>query len=332
MTTALDQETEVDQIDDLAFVTMMGRLNRLSVDKHFDAYADIAWDDAELALDSTDPRLRLPASDPVASTDWYRGLTATEQAEVGLYRLAACMKMGWQFENLLQRGLLTYAFRLGNGDPSFRYLHHEVIEESQHTLMFQELTNRSGLPVRGMAGTVRFLAEVAIFRLVKVDPAMFFVFVLGGEDPVDHLQRTMLRDGVPHPLVERIMRIHVTEEARHLSFARHVLKRQVPRSGAVRRTALSLVAPVVMGAMARMMLRPPADLRRHCDMPRSAVRQAFRSAEGRRLLKESVGKTRKLCTELGLMTRAARMLWKAFGIWEEPVPATSAASSGSAAA
>ena len=317
-TAVLAQEARVDAVDQASFATMVGRLNKLSVDKHADAYADIDWDAPELALDRSDPRLGLPAVDPIAATDWYRALPPEARAEVGCYRFAAAMKIGWHFENLLQRGLLTYAFGLPNGDPAFRYLHHEIIEESQHTLMFQEFVHRSGLPVRGMARTWRFLAKLVIFRLAVVDPALFFIFVLGGEDPVDHLQRTMLRDGLDHPLVERIIRIHVTEEARHLSFARHFLKREVPTLGRARRFVLSLSAPVVMAVMARMMLEPPSDLRRHTGMPRSVVRQAYATPEGRRLLADSVAKTRRLCGELGLMTRPARWVWRACGIGEPP--------------
>jgi len=60
----------------------------------------------------------------------------------------------------------------------------------------------------------------------RLFPPLFFVGVLAGEDPVDHLQRLQLQgDRELHPLVERIMRIHITEEARHLSFARHLLTR-----------------------------------------------------------------------------------------------------------
>ena len=131
------------------------------------------------------------------------------------------MKIGWHFENLLQRGLLHTPSRSPNGSPEFRYLHHEIIEESQHTLMFQEFVNRSGLPVRGMPWICRSSAELVVPPRPPA-PALFFVLVLGGEDPADHLQRQQLRGADAHPLVERIMRIHVTEEARHLSFARHI--------------------------------------------------------------------------------------------------------------
>jgi hypothetical protein len=299
---------------------MVGRLNRLSVERHFDAYADIDWDDPALALDPTDSRLELPAIDPLRHTDWYAALPPDRRVTVGLHRWAACMKTGWHFENLLQRGLLRHAMALPNGAPEFRYLHHEIIEESQHTLMFQEFVNRSGLPVRGMPFLLRKLAEWFVVPLARVFPTLFFLFVLGGEDPVDHLQRRVLADSDTklHPLVERIMRIHTTEEARHLSFARHYLHRTVPELGLLRRVALAVIAPLVLGIMARIMLWPTGDLIRHCGVPRPVVRAANRSRAGRQLLKDSVAKTRRLFTELGLISPVPKTLWRAVGLWDNP--------------
>ena len=302
------------------FTVMVGRLNKLSVERHFDAYADIDWDDPEFALDPADPRFELPGIDPLRHTDWYASLPPAERAGVGCYRWAACMKTGWHFENLLQRGLLRQALELPNGVPEFRYLHHEIIEESQHTLMFQEFVNRSGLPVRGMPWGLRKLAEWFVVPLARVFPTLFFLFVLGGEDPVDHLQRRVLSnsDPKPHPLVERIMRIHTTEEARHLSFARHYMHRTVPQLGRFRRLHLALISPLVLGVMARLMLWPSGDLIRRHNVPRDVVRAANDSPQGRQLLRDSVAKTRKLFVELGLITPLSKPLWKAVGLWDSP--------------
>ncbi|HVW32321.1 MAG TPA: diiron oxygenase [Acidimicrobiia bacterium] len=300
------------------FEVMVGRLSRLSVERHFDAYADIAWDDPALAVDPADPRLELPDVDPLRHTGWYAAQPAERRAAIGCYRWAACMKTGWHFENLLQRGLLRHAFELRNGAPEFRYLHHEIIEESQHTLMFQEFVNRSGLPVRGMPWGLRKLAEWFVIPLARLFPTLFFLFVLGGEDPVDHLQRRVLADPdrAPHPLVERIMRIHTTEEARHLSFARKYLQRRVPDLSRWRRLHLALHAPIVLGVMARLMLWPSGDLVRHFGVPGDVVRAANRSPQGRQLLKDSVAKTRRLFIELGLVTPAAKLAWRAAGLWD----------------
>jgi hypothetical protein len=207
---------------------------------------------------------------------------------------------------------------LRNGAPEFRYLHHEIIEESQHTLMFQEFVNRSGLPVRGMPWVLRRLAETFVVPLARVFPTLFFLFVLGGEDPVDHLQRRVLADPdtTLHPLVERIMRIHTTEEARHLSFARKYMQRTVPELGFIRRLHLAVIAPLVLGIMARLMLLPSGDLVGHCGVPGDVVRAANGSRASRQLLKDSVAKTRRLFVELGLITPFSKTLWKAVGLWD----------------
>jgi P-aminobenzoate N-oxygenase AurF len=314
MSVVLDEEQQTDATT--SYRALVDRLSRQSVEKHFDAYADVDWDAPDMQVVAGDPRWEPLAGDPVTTTDWYRSLGPEERSSYGLYRIAASMKTGWQFENLLQRGLLVRAFRLPNGAPEFRYIHHEIIEESQHTLMFQEVVNRSGMPARGMPWWARLGGTVLVSACARWAPASFFFLVLGGEEPVDHVQRRTLQAGHPHPLVERIMRIHVTEEARHVSFARHSLRRIVPRLGPVRRRLLAVHVPLLMAAMTDLMLAPQADLRRHSRMPRSAARQARRSPEGRQLMSDSVRKIRELCDELGLMTRPARALWRTLALTE----------------
>ena len=306
------------------FTNMVERLSRQSVDKHFDAYADVAWDDPQLALDPSDARFRLWAFDPIGQTEWYAAQSPDTQARLGAFRVATAMRTGWEFENILQRGLLEHAFWMPNDTPEFRYLHHEIVEESQHTMMFQEFVNRTGLDVRGMPTRMK-VASRAVVWLSRAFPELFFLFVIGGEDPVDYLQRRQLRAGDAHPLVERIMRIHVTEEARHLSFARQFLKRNVPALGHVRRRILADVAPLLFGTLARVMVYPNGHTLRTFGVPREVTRRALRSPASRQLLAESVAKPRRLCAELGLMTRPARALWKLMGVWaEEPEQAPAA--------
>lgn len=309
------------------FTSMVERLSRQSVDKHFDAYEDVAWDDPAMALDPTDPRFRLWSFDPIGQTEWYDAQTPEVQARLGAFRVATAMRTGWEFENILQRGLLEHAFWMPNNRPEFRYLHHEIIEESQHTMMFQEFINRTRLDVRGMPVRMKVLSRVVIW-LSRAFPELFFLFVIGGEDPVDYLQRRQLKAGDGHPLVERIMRIHVTEEARHLSFARQYMKRSVPGLGRLRRRVLADVAPVLFGTMARIMVFPNGHTLRTFGIPRDVTRTALRSPAARGLLVESVAKPRRLCAELGLMTRPARALWKLMGVWEDdaaPAPTSAPA-------
>jgi hypothetical protein len=295
------------------------------VDKHFDAYADIDWDSPEMSITPEDPRFKLWSLDPLAATEWYRTAPPEVRSRVALHRIAAAMRIGWEFENVLQRGLLEYAFWLPNNRPEFRYVHHEITEESQHTMMFQEVIDRSGLDVGGMPLRIKIASRPVVW-MSRLFPPLFFLFVLGGEDPVDHLQRRQLRTGESHPAIEQIMRIHVTEEARHISFARQYLKRAVPRLGFARRRILGGVAPFLFGTMSRLMCFPPSSLVRAYGVPRSQLRKQLRSDPGRQLLRDSVAKPRKLCAELGLINPIERAAWRLMGIWDDDAAVGTAAS------
>jgi hypothetical protein len=310
---ALDEEQEDDR-----FTALLGRLSRQSVVKHFDAYADVDWDHPANAIDPRDPRWELDSGSGLAGTDWYRALPAETRARIGLHGITSNMKAGLQFENVLKRGLLEYAFRLPDGSPEFRYVYHEVIEEAQHSLMFQEFVNRTGLETPGLPWELR-LGSRNVVGLARRFPALFFVFVLGGEDPIDHVQRTVLRSGKDiHPLLERIMRIHVTEEARHLSFARGYLRTNVPKLPAWRRRAMAMQAPLILATEASVMLRPPRHLVRTYGVPDAVLRQAYGpGSQNRQDAKDSLRKVRNLLVELGLVTPAAKRLWQRLGIWDD---------------
>jgi hypothetical protein len=298
--------------------TLLERLSRQSVVKHFDAYADIAWDDPEMRVDPSDPRWELPADEPLAATAWYRSRPADVRSAIGLQMIATFAKIGLQFESVLKRGLLEFAETLPNGSPEFRYVYHEVIEEAQHSLMFQELVNRTGFDIPGMPAWMRFGARQVV-RLGRHFPELFFVFVLGGEDPIDHIQRVMLRQReTMHPLLRRVSQIHVTEEARHLSFARHYLRRNVPKLRPIKRFLLRLRTPLILGQMSRLMMQPSRQIVSEYGIPRAVIDEAYRRNPAHRRRKvEALAKVRALCEETGIADPFFVPLWRAFGLWPE---------------
>jgi hypothetical protein len=320
MTATMDHlDEEVSTAAD-SFIGLLGRLNDQSVrpGKHFDAYVDVPWD--EHPIDPADPRWELGDLDPLGRTDWYKSQPQEVRAAIGLHGIASKMQVGYFFEGVLKRGLLEHATTLAAGSPELRYVYHEVIEEAQHSLMFQEFAGRAGygtvpkLPRQAVSGSRR------VVKMARVFPELFFIFVLGGEDPIDHMQRETLRNKEKelHPLLERIMRIHVTEEARHLSFARHWLKRSVPQLGVVRRTILSFAAPMILGEMGGLMLKPSKALVEEYGIPKDVLREAYTDnpefLEGAAV---SMRKVRVLCRDLGLINPVTKRLWKAKKIWQD---------------
>lgn len=300
-----------------AFEDKIVRLVELSVGAGHDAFEDVPWDDPAASLDAADPRLDVPPFDPLSRTAWYGALTPEGRARAGLQRVANTMRIGWEFENLLQQGLLIQAYAMRNDDVAFPYVHHEIMEESQHSMMFFEFVRRHAPEVHGMPRKLRRLLLPIVHVSARRFPELFFLMVLAGEIPIDHVQRRALREVDLHPLVARILSIHVEEEARHVSYANTELRRRVPRMSTTGRRLLALATPIVMGVGARLMVQPSPWLLRHNGISRDDARQAFRHPDSRTVLAESVGRVRTLCRELGLLTPAAVRLWKVAGIWQE---------------
>jgi hypothetical protein len=292
------------------FSELTTRLAAASLVKRYDAYLDVDWD--AHPIDPADPVWQLAPDEPLAATAWYRALPEATRARIGLHVICAHMRIGMEFENVLERGLLELAMSLPAGAPELRYAYHEIIEESQHSLMFQEFVARAGLEAPGLPTRLRALAA-RIAGLGRSFPELFFVFVLGGEDPIDHVQRRVLGSGRPvHPTLERVMKIHITEEARHLAFARAWLRARVPGLSPARRRALAVAAPGILAVMARLMMQPPRHVIATYAIPDAVVREAYQDNRAHRArMLEAVADVRDLLGELGV---APPRLWKVVGL------------------
>lgn len=313
MTTTMQPETGM---SDEQWNALLARLSHQSVEKNFDPYVDIAWDAPEMQILPHDPQFVIGDDDALGASEWYRQLPADTQADIGIHLMACRAKTGLQFENILKRGLLLHAFWMGNNDPEFRYVYHEVVEETNHGMMFQEFVNRTGMNPKGLPLWQK-IASARVVQLGRVRPTVFFFFVLGGEDPIDWVQRDALRKGGLHPLLERIARIHTTEEARHVSFARQYLRREVPRLNRAQRLALSIVLPILLQRMSASMMALPPEVARRWKIPRDVVRACGSPSHPitRYRADQALSKMHKLAGDTGLLNPLAVALWKALRIW-----------------
>ncbi|MET0390580.1 MAG: diiron oxygenase [Polyangiales bacterium] len=292
---------------------VVARLNRASVAKHFDAYKDVPWEEPHAQLDPQDPRWELDENDPLGALEWYRLQPQAARARIGLGLLAHSMKRGVEFENILSRGLLEFALHRPNGSTDFRYAYHELIEEGQHSLMFQEFVNRSGCDVPALTGFHRFMAR-RVPDLGRRFPELFFVYVLAGEVPIDQTQRAMLRRGNElHPLLRKIMQIHVTEEARHVCFAEKYLATHVPQLSLARRLQLQWFAPFVAAETARLMFEPSREATRRLGIPRWVMGEVHVGQRHHARLREVVQPLYRTFAELGLVSDSTEPVWQLLG-------------------
>lgn len=297
--------------DDADYVDTLTTLSEGSVRRNFNPYTDIDWDSPEFAVTENDPRWVLPATDPLGGHPWYQAQPLERQIEIGMWRQANVAKVGLQFEIILIRGLTNYAFWVPNGSPEYRYCLHESVEECNHTMMFQEMVNRIGADVPGMPRMLRWLSPF-IPLVAGPLPIPFFFGVLAGEEPIDHTQKNVLREGKElHPIMERVMAIHVAEEARHISFAHEYLRKRLPYLNRRQRFWLSWNVPIIMRVLCQAIIVPPRSFWREFDIPRSVRKELFfRAPKSRQFLRDMFGDVRMLCHETGLMNPFAKLVWR----------------------
>lgn len=304
---------------DDVYTDLLQTLSEGSVRRKFDPFLDIDWDAPEMQLEANDPRWQLNDKlDPLGITSWYQNLPLEERIRIGRIRQANAIKVGAAFENLLIRGLLGFTSRMPNNSVEFRYCMHEITEETNHIQMFQELVNRIGVDVPGMRPFWRLVQTPA----AAVGPyleTLMFMFILGGEEPIDHYQKAAIRDGAEDkmpPAIVRAMQIHVAEEARHISFAHEFLKQRVPALDPVSKLGASIAMPVIMRFLCDQLVVPPSALVKEMGVPDRVMKEAFWGGkEQQKILSGFFIDVRALADEIGLMNPISRRVWKMLGIY-----------------
>jgi len=295
------------------------RLQTLSdgaVRRNFDPYQDIDWDAPENEIRYDDERWILGEWDPLGRHEWYKSLPKDEQIRIGIHRFALMSKVGLQFEQGLVAGIMLSNVE-SNQTNEIRATTHESVEEGNHILMFNELVRRTGIDTMGAPS--KFRKQIPIVTALGTKfPALFWFGVLAGEEPIDHTQKEVLRNSANvHPLMARIMAIHVAEEARHISLAHEKLKVEVPKMSRLGRAALAVMVPGLMIQLARIIAKPS---RKECaamGIPPEVAEEVWgKSAESRKYWADLFPDTRMLADELGLRkgNLLGRLAWKAWGI------------------
>lgn len=298
------------------FIEKVEALSEATTRLRFDPFDDIDWEASENALDKADPRWELqPHANPLAATDWYAEQPLQKRIDMGRWLTANTFKVGIQFEAMLIRSVLHYSVKLPNSNSVFRYLLHEVTDECNHIQMFQEFINRNGQDVPGMRRMARILGPFVTF-IGGYLRLLLFVGVLCGEQPV-HYQQTLLQRGGKQmpPLLNKILYIHLAEEARHITFADDYLAERIQHAGRLKKVAYAITFPLFLRWLMGEIFSPPRTFAREFGVPRRTFKAAFwRSEFSHQMMEESAADARRVADNLGLRTMWSRWLWRALGI------------------
>jgi hypothetical protein len=225
------------------------RLLKSSAARSYDPDVDIDWS-APVEPD----KYYLPEHRvSLYGTELWAQLTPEQRYELGKHEIISITSFGIYSEVALMHLLLKVVTQ---HDPTSRHAQYaltEVADECRHSTMFGRGIEKSGLPVYRAPWWFRHLLNLSL--LLPIGPATYGGTLLV-EEVTDRLQRETMADETIQSTIRMINKIHVLEEARHISFARAELNRMVPKMGrlelALNRVALAAAAPFLV----RLMLHP----------------------------------------------------------------------------
>jgi hypothetical protein len=221
--------------------------------------------------------------------------------------LVNTLSAGIWFENMLNQSLLRTIL---HEDPTSRSTHYKLTElgdETRHMVMFGKAIERIGAkPVRPR----RFHRMIInALPLAFQQGSMLWVAALIGEEIFDSLQRQMMDDPELQPIIQRLMRIHVTEEARHIQFARDGARKRVAEMPRVNRWFMANINGLGGYFFNYLFSNPVPYARTGLDAKR-ARKMARISAHRRETQMAGFAPLAAFLTEVGLMGPIARRAWK----------------------
>ncbi|MBJ8338234.1 MULTISPECIES: AurF N-oxygenase family protein [Antrihabitans] len=290
MTRAVDKET------------VASRLLKGSIKHSYAPAVDIDWD-APLH----EGKYFLPPTVlSLYRTPMWETMSEAQRIELSRQEAANILSVGIWFENILNQALLR---SLLHNDPSSlhsRYMLTEMGDECRHMTMFGRAIEQMG----AKPYQLHWYQSVVVNILPKFfRGTMLWVAALIGEEIFDATQRRVLDDPELQPMIKRLMQIHVTEESRHIRFAREGVRRRAAETHPIERLWVGSINGVGGPLFQRLFTNPVMYKRAGLD-PVEARRQARSNPHFQDVQKRGFESLAAFLAENGLMLAPARALWR----------------------
>jgi hypothetical protein len=240
---------------------------------------------------------------PLYGTAAWDAMTDAERIAYSRHELAAVCGAAIWFENALMQVILRHLIEVPVTDPSHRYLLVEVADECRHSTMFGEFIRRAGTPAYGPTH------PVIIDDMGR--RAMSYLLTLTIEELLDHTNRVTMRDERVHPVSRQMAKLHVLEEARHVSFAKTYLAEVWPQLSDEEQRELAGVAPAMVAAVVELNLDPKVYETLGID---GGLEQALANPAYRQVVIDGLAKLTGFLTEVGMIDDTNRSAWVERGL------------------
>lgn len=299
-------------------------LDRLSAGarlRRIDPFVDVPW---EAGLDPADDRWVRTLFDPIKDTGFFQQLSPSLRSQYALARLGAFCAHGIALEAGLQYALLLRSRTRAITDPELRFIYHEIIEESLHSQMFQEMVICAQaawpeMPLPPLQPIEQDLVMSNISRVAEMSetfPEQMLLTLLAIEDPIDVLQREYrtLPTEQRHPIVDAVYRLHIGDEARHLAFARDLFGATCKTLTRRSLNRLRYVAPAMVRDLTTLTVGTPPYLIDAFGIPRAVLESDEYRLALRRRAASATQRLRNLLASHDVIDARTASVWR----WFEP--------------
>ena len=278
------------------------RLLKSSARQSYDPAVDIDWD-APLADGLW---FMQPERLSLYGTPLWETLDEEQRRELSRHEVASIASVGLWFELILMQMMVRELYDQDPRTERTQYALTEIGDECRHSVMFGRAIERLGVPSYGPGPQVHRLGRG--FKTLA-GGASGYASILVAEEILDRWQRELMKDERVQPLIRMVSRIHVLEEARHMSFAREQIENLVPtlswRSLAWHRSITANTALFV----ARSLVNPQVYAAVGLD-PREARRQALANPCYQETMAWMGERVVGFLDEQGLIGRAQHATWR----------------------
>ncbi|MGH3942328.1 MAG: AurF N-oxygenase family protein [Pseudonocardiaceae bacterium] len=282
------------------------RLLRTSAKHSYDPAVEVDWD-APLEPDRyfIDPR----RSSLYGTALWER-MSEAQRIELTKHEVASIYSMGIWFETILMQMLVRHVYDRPKGSAHARYAWTEIADECRHSIMFSRAAEKFDGPEYGPDRLAHQLGR--LFKTIS-NGTLTFGATIYVEEILDTLQREQMADESLQPMVQKVSRIHVIEEARHIRYAREETLRQWPRLGRLGRAYSRLILGLVVYIATTRLIDPKVYAAVGLDV-KEAVAAAAANPHWRQTKQFAAAKVIKFLGEVGLIAGPGKLLWRRAGV------------------
>jgi hypothetical protein len=282
------------------------RLLRTSAKHSYDPAVEIDWD-APLAPDRY---FIAPHRSSLYGTALWDRMSEEQRIALTKHEVASLYSIGIWFETILMQMLIRHVYDRPKGSAHARYAWTEIADECRHSVMFSRMAEKFGGPEYGPGAVVHHLGR--LFKTVS-NGTLSFGATIYVEEILDALQREQMADESLQLVAQKVSRIHVIEEARHIRYAREETLRQWPRLGPLGRAYSRFILAVVVYVATTRLIDPKVYAAAGLDVD-EAVAAAAANPHWRQTKQFAARKVITFFHEVGLIAGPGKLLWRRAGV------------------